>query len=98
MSEMAEGLDKKSFFMVASYAAENATDDIMVGHFADTIRKYEKAKKENASKERLSEIYKEIAILSYVVILRTLDRTAEDLIKNMEDIDRVLDLITPPTN
>lgn len=98
MSELSESMDQKSFFVLISYLAEGATDDIMMKHFSNVLRRYEKAKLQNLPKERLDTIFHEMIILSYVTMLRTLNRSAEELIKNMDDIDRVLDLITPKQN
>jgi hypothetical protein len=98
MSEMSESLDKKSFFTLISYLAEGATDDIMMKHFANVLRRYEKAKLQNKPQVQLDIIFNEMKILCYVTMLKTLNRSAEELIKNMDDIDRVLNLITPTQN
>lgn len=98
MSELSESLDQKSFFTLISYIAEGATNDVMAKHFANVLRRYEKAKLQNLPQERLDAIFHEIIILSYVTMLRTLNKSAEELIKNMDDINRVLDLITPKQN
>ena len=44
MNEMSESLDKKSFFMMAAYIAENATDEVIIKHLKDTLKKYDDAK------------------------------------------------------
>ena len=98
MSELSESMDQKSFFILISYLSEGASNEFMVKQYANVIRRYEKAQFKGAPKEVLDPIFNEIIILSYVTMLRTLNKTAEELIKNMDEINRVLDLITPKQN
>jgi len=98
MNEMAESMDKKSFLMLAAYVAESTTDDSMVDHLLTSIKKYKKEKEAGADKEKLEKIFMEITLLSYVNVVRMIDQKAADLIKDMDNINRVIDLIKPNNN
>ena len=98
MNEMSESMNKKSFLMLAAYIAESATDQEMIKHFEDSIKKYQKEKDAGANDEKLEKIFMEITLLSYVNVVRMIDKKAADLIKDMDNIDRVFDLINPFKN
>lgn len=98
MNEMSESMEKKSFLMLAAYIAESATDDVMVNHFLTSIKKYQKEKESGASDEKLEKIFMEITLLSYVNVVRMIDKKAADLIKDINNVDRVFDLINPNNN
>lgn len=98
MSELSESMDQKSFFALISYLAEGSTDDVMMKHFANVLRRYEKAKLKGEPKEKLNIIFQEMTLLSYVNLVRTFNKTAEELIKDMDNINRVLNLINPKQN
>lgn len=97
MNEMSESMDKKSFLMMAAYIAETATDQVIVDHLETSIKKYQQAKVQK-DEEKMKSAFMEITILSYVNVVRMIDKKASDLIKDMENVDRVFDLIKPNTN
>jgi len=97
-NEMSESMDKKSFLMLAAYIAESVTDNAMINHFLTSIKKYQKEKESGASNEKLEKIFMEITLLSYVNVIRMMDKKAADLIKDIDNIDRVFDLINPNKN
>lgn len=96
--EMSESIDKKSFFMLAAYTAETANDQYMVDQFEKSIEKYQQAKATGADEKKLTAIFMEISILSYINVIRMAESKAEDMIKDMQSVDRVLDLIKPINN
>jgi len=98
MNEMSESMNKKSFLMLAAYIAESVSNQEMVDHFENSIKKYQKAIKDGESEEKLKSIFEEITLLSYVNVVRIIDKKAADLIKDMDNIDRVFDLIHPNNN
>lgn len=98
MNEMSESLDKKSFFMMAAYIAENATDEVIIKHLKDTLKKYDDAKASGATQKQLDYIFMEVSIISYVNVVRMIDKKASDMIKDMENVERVFDLIKPSDN
>lgn len=98
MNEMSESMEKKSFLMLAAYIAESVTDEVMINHFLTSIKKYQKEKEIGTSKEELEKIFMEVTLLSYVNVVRMIDKKAADLIKDINNIDRVFDLISPNNN
>lgn len=97
MNEMSESLDKKSFFMLAAYIAENVTDDVIIEHLKKAIEKYDKAKSTD-NKKKIDYAFMEISVISYVNVVRMIEGKATDLIKDMENVDRIFDLINPNNN
>lgn len=98
MKDMSQSLEKKSFFILAAYTAENATDQFIVDRLTASIEKYKAAQGRGVNQKRLDSIFEEITVLSYVNVLRMLSKPADHLIRDMQDVDRVLDLIKPNTN
>lgn len=90
-----EGLDKKSFLTLIAYMAESATDKVMIKHFEDAILRYRKEEANGANEAKLKAIFTEINVLSYIGIVRLIGVNAEVIIKEMDDIDRVFNLIKP---
>jgi ABC-type lipoprotein export system ATPase subunit len=97
-NEMSESIEKKSYLMLAAYIAESVTDDSMIIHLKTSIEKYDKAKQAGVDQKKLDSIFMEISLLSYINVVRMIDQKAADLIKDIENVDRVLDLIKPNTN
>lgn len=95
---MSESMDKKSFMMLAAYIAESVTDDVMIKHFQDSIDKYNKAKASGKDEDELKKIFVEMSLLSYVNVVRMVNKKASELIATMDSVDRVFDLINPNTN
>lgn len=98
MSEMAESMDKKSFFMLAAFTAETADDQYMVDNFEISIKKYQQAKRSGADETKLKSLFMEITILSYINVIRMSGEKAEVMINDIQTIDRVIDLIKPNNN
>lgn len=97
-NEMSESMDKKSFLMLAAYIAESITDEVMVDHLNTSIKKYLKEKELGNDEGKLQEIFVEITLLSYVNVVRMINKKAADLIKDINNVNRVFDLITPNKN
>lgn len=98
MDYTTEGLDKKSFLTLIAYMAESATDKVIVKHYEDAILRYRKEEANGADEDKLKAIFTEINVLSYINIVRLIGVNAESIIKEMDDIDRVFDLIKPNHN
>ena len=98
MDEMSKSIEKKSFFAIAAYAAESMTDQLMIDNIVKVIKKYEDAKTAGATKSQLKIIFTEMSILSYINVVRMIDRKASDVITDMKDVEKVLQLIKPNTN
>lgn len=98
MTQFTEGMDKKSFLMLIAYISESATDEIIIKYHEDIINRYQKAKENNESKERLISIFNELTILSYINITRLIGKDAIEIMKEIDKIDRVFNLIHPKQN
>lgn len=98
MTQLAEGMDKKSFLMLIACVAESADNDTIVKFHEDVINRYKKAKENNESKEKLNIIFNELMILSYINVARLIGKNAFEIINEIETIDRVLNIINPIPN
>lgn len=98
MTQLAEGMDKRSFLMLIAYIAESADDTIIVKFHEDVINRYQKAKENNESEEKLKVIFNELIVLSYINVARLIGRNAVEFISEIEKIDRVLNIIHPINN
>jgi len=98
MDEMSESMNKKSFFSMAAYAAENMSDECIIDHLEKTIQEYQDAKVRDWPAEKLLAINTQISVLSYIKVIKMIDMKATDLISDMSDVDNVWKLIKPDKN
>ena len=88
----------KSLLVLASCIAEKATDDEIITHFEDAINRYRKAQKDGLDKDRLNMIFTEVVVFSYINILRTTGLSSKEILKDVDNLTRVYNLIKPPKN
>ena len=98
MDDMSRSIDEKNFFVLAAYTAESSNDQFIISKFEESIKKYNDAKAKGMSEEKLKGIFVEISILSYINVVRMINKKAGDLIQDIQDMEKVLQLIKPNNN
>lgn len=97
-SETSKPVNEKNVLILAAHLAESATDESMVSKFREVLAKYEKARLAGADQKKLDSIFLELSLLSYVNVIRMTNMKAADLIKDVDNVDKLFTLIKPNTN
>lgn len=92
---MTEKMNEKSLLIFISEIAENTTNDLLVTSLHESIIKYKKAQLKCSSEKELKDIFSELVLVSYVIMFRCIDKSKDVILKDIEDMLRVYELIKP---